>query len=41
MFKSADACLERDTRRQTVEGEATQAALALLQEVAREGGDVF
>ena len=41
MFKSADACLERDTHRQTVEGEATQAALALLQEVAREGGNVF
>ena len=36
-----EACLERVTHRQTVEGEATQAALAQLQEVARQGGNVF
>jgi methylmalonyl-CoA mutase len=33
--------LERVSDRQTVEGEATQAALAQLQEVARKGGNVF
>ena len=36
-----EACLERVTHRQTVDGEATQAALAQLQEVARQGGNVF
>ena len=36
-----EACLERVVHRQTVEGEATQAALAQLQEVARQGGNVF
>jgi len=36
-----EACLERVTHRQTVEGEATQAALKQLQTVAREGGNVF
>ena len=36
-----EACLERVTHRQTVEGEATQAALKQLQEVARQGGNVF
>ena len=36
-----EACLERVVHRQTVEGEATQAALAQLQEVARQGGTVF
>ena len=36
-----EACLERVMHRQTVEGEATQAALAQLQEVARLGGNVF
>ena len=34
-----EACLERVVHRQTVEGEATQAALAQLQEVARQGGE--
>ena len=36
-----EACLERVTHRQTVEGDATQAALKQLQEVARQGGNVF
>ncbi len=36
-----EACLERVTLRQTVEGEATQTGLAQLQEVARQGGNVF
>ena len=36
-----EACLERVTHRQTVEGEATQAALKQLQTVARQGGNVF
>ena len=36
-----EACLERVTHRQTVEGEATQAALKQLQALAREGGNVF
>ena len=36
-----EACLERVVHRQTVDGEATQAALAQLQEVARQGGNVF
>ena len=36
-----EACLERVTHRQTVEGGATQAALKQLQTVAREGGNVF
>ena len=36
-----EACLERVTVRQTIEGEATAAALKQLQEVARQGGNVF
>jgi len=36
-----EACLERVTVRQTVEGKATAAALKQLQEVARQGGNVF
>ena len=36
-----EACLERVTHRQTVEGGATQAALKQLQTVARQGGNVF
>ena len=36
-----EACLERVTHRQTVDGKATQAALKQLQEVARQGGNVF
>ena len=35
------ACLERTEDRQTKEGDATTAALAQLQEVARTGGNVF
>ena len=35
------ACLERTEDRQTKEGDATSAALAQLQEVARTGGNVF
>ena len=34
-------CLTRVTDRQTIEGEATTAALAQLQNVARLGGNVF
>ena len=36
-----EACLERLTRRQTEDSEATQAALKQLQAVARAGGNVF
>jgi methylmalonyl-CoA mutase len=36
-----EACLERVTLRQTEDSEATQAALAQLQDVARQGGNVF
>ena len=36
-----EACLERVTHRQTEDSEATQAAIAQLQEVARQGGNVF
>ena len=36
-----EACLERVSTGKTVDGEATQAALAQLQEVARQGGNVF
>ena len=36
-----EACLERVTLRQTEDSEATQAALAQLQHVARQGGNVF
>ena len=36
-----EACLERVTHRQTEDSEATQAALAQLQHVARQGGNVF
>ena len=36
-----EACLERVTRRQTAEADATQAALKQLQEVARKSGNVF
>ena len=36
-----EACLERVTVRQTIEGDATAAALKQLQEVARLGGNVF
>jgi methylmalonyl-CoA mutase len=36
-----EACLERVTLRQTIAGDATTAALAQLQNVARLGGNVF
>jgi len=36
-----EACLERVTLRQTEDEKATQAALAQLQHVARQGGNVF
>ena len=36
-----EACLERVTDRQTIAGDATTAALAQLQNVARLGGNVF